>query len=202
MNLRQKLLCGPNFYVDLLYGYRHLQLQDNINVLDVETPLNNQGQAVQIWESFTTRNQFNGGQVGIEGQWHFLPRFFVDGQFKLALGNVTQTVTINGQAIPALDPFGNSNLTLHAQDNNIGKFSRNTFAVAPELNLKLGYDITDHLQVWVGYDVLFLSSVVRAGDQIDTTFTFPPGQGPRPAVLFNTTSWVGQGFNVGLKYTF
>jgi len=202
LNLRQKLLCGPCYFVDLLYGYRGIQVQDRIEVTDVETPLNGMGQPIQIWEKFNTLNQFNGGQVGIEGEWHFLPRCFLGGQFKLALGDVTQTVTINGVATPAFDPFGNSNLTLHAENNNIGKFTRNNFAVAPELNLKLGYDITERLQIWVGYDVLFLSSVVRAGDQIDTTFTFPNGQGPRPAVLFKTTSWTGQGFNLGLKYTF
>jgi hypothetical protein len=200
LNLRQKLVCGPCYFVDLLYGYRGIQVQDRIDILDVEAPFN--GQAVQIWERFATLNQFNGAQVGIEGEWHFLPRWFLGGQAKLALGNVTETVTINGVAIPAFDIFGNSNLTLHAENNNIGKFQHNNFAVAPELSLKLGYDITDHLQFWVGYDVLFLSNVARAGDQIDTRFTLPNGQGPHPAVLFKTTSWTGQGLNIGLKYTF
>jgi hypothetical protein len=203
MNLRQKLCCGPCFFVDLLYGYRHIQLNDGINILDVESPQNIPGsQPIQISESFGARTQFNGGQIGVEGEWHFLPRCFVGAQAKLALGNSTQTVTIRGQAIPAFDLMGNSNLTLHAEDNNIGQFTHNRFAVSTEALLKLGYDVTDHLRVWIGYDVLFLSSVVRAGDQIDTTFTFPNGQGPRPAVLFKTTSWVGQGFNVGLQYTF
>ena len=200
LNLRQKLCCGPCYFIDLLYGYRHIQLQDSINIVDVESPV--QGQSVTIWENFSTRNLFNGGQIGIEGEWHFRPRWFVGGQFKIALGNMTQTVTINGVAIPPFDPFGNSNLTLHAENSNIGKFTRNTFAVAPEAELKLGFDVTDHLRVWVGYDVLYLSSVVRAGDQIDTTFSFPPGQGPRPAVLFRTTSWVGQGVNLGVQYIF
>jgi len=37
----------------------------------------------------------------------------------------------------------------------------------PELNLKIGYDITPNLRAYVGYDFLFISSVVRPAEQID-----------------------------------
>jgi hypothetical protein len=205
MNLRQKLCCGPCFYVDLLYGYRHIQLQDFIGIADVETAL---GSTTTTLESFGTRNQFNGGQVGIDAQWHFRPRWFIGTQFKLALGNVTQTDEINGAAFTSIPGMGvmTTPPRLHAQQGlNIGTFSQNRFAVAPEVGLKLGFDITENLKFWVGYDCLFLSNVIRAGDQIDNTISpIVAGvpQGNRPTVLFKTTSFTGQGVNFGLMYTF
>ena len=78
--------------------------------------------------------------------------------------------------------------------------------------LKLGIDVTDHLRIFAGYDFLYLSSVVRPGDQIDlnvspsfrpTIFGPGAGGGPRqPAVLYRTSDYWAQGFNFGLMYRY
>src|SRR5262249_49431111 len=63
-----------------------------------------------------------------------------------------------------------------AQPTNIGRFSRDTFAVVPELNLSVGWQPRDWLTLTVGYNFLYLSDVLRPGDQIDRPIN--PTQGP------------------------
>ncbi|MGG7379585.1 BBP7 family outer membrane beta-barrel protein, partial [Escherichia coli] len=57
---------------------------------------------------------------------------------------------------------------LLALPSNIGNFQRNRFGVVPQVGLKVGYNLTDNLRVYVGYDFLWWCNVVRPGDQIDT----------------------------------
>jgi len=56
---------------------------------------------------------------------------------------------------------------LLALPSNIGTQTRNRFAVIPELGVKVGYQLTDHIRVYAGYNFLYASSVVRPGNQID-----------------------------------
>jgi len=204
VNARQKLCCGCWGYVDLLAGYRFFQLQDGINIVDVEQPLiGPPGQpAFLVNDSFFTRNTFNGGQIGLDGQWNFWRRWFIGATGKVAIGDVHQSITINGSTSGAANlPFG-----VLALPSNIGTFSRDHFGVLPAGTLKLGYNITPRWRVWVGYDFMYLSSVVRAGDQIDLTLNhnlLPGGSGigpVRPEVPFATTGFWAQGASFGLEY--
>jgi hypothetical protein len=202
-NVRKKLLCGCCGYLDLLVGYRYFQLQDGIDMFDMEQPLAPPGQPpFFVNESFFTRNQFNGGQIGLDGQWNFWRRWFIGATVKVALGNVHQTININGNTTgAAAAPFG-----VLALPSNIGAFSRDRFGVLPASTLKLGYTFNDHWRAWVGYDFLYLNSVVRAGDQIDLALNhnlLPGGSGlgpVRPAVPFTATGFWAQGASFGLEY--
>ena len=53
-----------------------------------------------------------------------------------------------------------------AQPANEGRSSATRFAVVPQLQVKLGYDVTSWLRLTVGYDLLYNSEVIRPGDQI------------------------------------
>jgi hypothetical protein len=63
--------------------------------------------------------------------------------------------------------------------------------------------------VFVGYNFLYCSNILRAGDQIDTTLdvnaaTFPITQRPgatRPAPKFEDSGFWAQGINFGLHFT-
>ncbi|MGL4421020.1 MAG: BBP7 family outer membrane beta-barrel protein, partial [Gemmataceae bacterium] len=104
---------------------------------------------------------------------------------------------------------------------NIGNFSRDRFAVLPELGLNIGYHITPHCRIFVGYNFLYLSNVLRPADQIDTGldvtripfFTQASGSNVgnitnaqrlsnvRPVVPFRESDFFAQGVNVGLQFT-
>jgi hypothetical protein len=96
-----------------------------------------------------------------------------------------------------------------AQSTNIGSYSRDVFAVVPEIDLNVGYQVTPHARLEAGYSFIYWSNVVRAGDQIDTSVNasyIPPGQTvvgdpTRPRFAFEQTSFWAQGVNFGLKLT-
>jgi hypothetical protein len=95
---------------------------------------------------------------------------------------------------------------------NIGNYADTRFGVLPEFGVRFGYDITEHCRVFVGYNFLYLNTVVRPGDQIDLRVnpTFQPsaagpgaGIGPRfPTMPFHTTSYWAQGLTFGLQYRY
>lgn len=212
-NVRRKLWCTERSWVDALFGYRHLYLEESINITDVETPIDAAGAPLvrfNVSDRFRTLNSFNGAQMGIQGECRFLRRWFVQSTLKVAVGTMHQSVDIAGSTTRSI-PGGPTDVAVGgilALPSNIGHASRNTFAVVPEYGLKIGMDLNDRWRVWIGYDFLYASSVVRAGDQIDTTvnrtqipFTGTPVTGPaRPAVLFQTTDFWTQGISAGLEY--
>jgi hypothetical protein len=88
--------------------------------------------------------------------------------------------------------------------------SSNKFAVVPEAQVKLGYDITPTIRVTVAYDFLYWSNVVRPTDQIDRNLV--KGQFFQedplstslayPQRLDKTTDFYVQGISVGLQARF
>ena len=86
------------------------------------------------------------------------------------MGNMNEMLNINGQAIAqsgvfsAIAPGG-----LLAQPTNIGSFSQNRFALIPQVNVKLGYQVLPGLRLTMGYNFTYVTRVLRPGDQVDTT---------------------------------
>ena len=96
---------------------------------------------------------------------------------------------------------------------NIGVFDHHQFAVLPEVSLNIGYQLTSHTRLFIGYDFLFLGNALRPGGTIDTTVdaaripNFPlPGApaplpgAPRPGPYFTTSDFFAQGINFGLQF--
>jgi hypothetical protein len=84
---------------------------------------------------------------------------------------------------------------------------RDTFTVVPELGLNIGYQLTNHIRAFVGYNFLYWSSVVRPGDQIDprvNTNLIPPPistAGPAvPAFAFHGSDFWAQGITLGVEF--
>lgn len=220
VNLRRRWLCGPTHYVDLLLGYRHVNLSEGIDVaedLQVFNPTTRQPAGnFLVRDSFNTRNQFNGVQLGLDSECRFWSRMFLGLTSKVAFGSVHQSVDINGSTnftnfpgqVGGTFPGG----LLALPGTNIGHFTATRFGFMSEVGLKVGIDLNDHWRVFVGYNVIYLNNVVRPGDQIDLRVnpTFQPSAagpgtavGPRvPAVLFKTSDYWAQGLNFGLLYRY
>jgi hypothetical protein len=218
-HFRRKLWCGPRGWVDGFLGYRHLQVNDTLNINEEIVDINldpGDASGFRVRDSFNTRNHFNGFQFGLEWERRFLRRWFVAGNFKLALGNVHQVVQIDGST-DFLFPGGASvrgTGGLFALVSNIGRYERDEFAIVPEFGIKVGLDLTDHLRMYAGYNLLCLSSAVRAGEQIDRAvnpamlpdIVTPPGLIPpltaptRPTLIIrDSTFWAG-GAQFGIEY--
>jgi hypothetical protein len=162
-------------------------------------------------DRFDTRNRFYGGQVGTRAEYCW--KNFVAGfTGKLALGASIERINING-ATEIFPPSGRTIVNqggLLALPSNIGEYNRSEFAVVPEIGINVGYQVTDHIRLFVGYTFLYESDVVRAGDQIDRGINgtqlvrgLRPGTligPPRPAFASpNATDFWAQGVNFGLQ---
>jgi hypothetical protein len=215
--------CDRSLWVDPLVGFRYLNFDESLTMTEGVTrlvanpafPDEIAGTRIINQDRFATYNDFYGGQVGtIVG--YSRDRLSVDLRTTIALGATHEKLKINGAQVRAI-PGGPTLFFeggLLALPSNIGSFSRNVFAVAPELGLNVGYQLTEHVRAFVGYDFLYLSNVIRPGDQIDTVLdvnqiprfvnvppgTIPPVVPPRPAARFNDTDFWAQGVNFGLAF--
>jgi hypothetical protein len=179
------------------------------------------GAFVDSTDSFGTRNEFLGAQVGArvsrkKKRWSF------SAQGKVAVGNVHQTVRINGSTTTnagpgflSLVPTTTIPVGVYALGTNIGEYSRSIFGVMPEVSVKVSYDLGETTQVFAGYDFLYLSNIARPGSQIDRvvnpTQNFPPFNGTgggthigdvRPAFDFRDSNFWAQGITVGATVRF
>ncbi len=215
---RDNLLCGPNCRLDVLGGYRFLRFADRLDVQQEETSLsaNNPnlvvpGTRINAADQFSTKNEFNGFDFGLDGAFH-RGRFDLDLCFNLLVGFTKQDVDIFG--LTTVDVPGAAPVTrtggLLALSPNIGHFSRgNEVSVIPMFDAKLGYQFTPNVKATLGYTVLYWNNVVRAADQVDTTVnpTLLPGSRSsagalRPAFeLRRGNIWV-DGLELGLEFCF
>jgi hypothetical protein len=219
-NLRLPLLCGCNYKLDLLAGFRYLDLSESLAINEsvtskvaqtVNGQMLNAGDNFAQTDSFRTLNHFYGGQIGLDfqyrsGRWNFgvTP--------KVAFGTVHEVVNIDGNTYfnPVGGPQSVATGGLLALPTNIGHHTADRFAVLPELGLKIGYQFNEHLEAFVGYNFMYLSNVVRVADQVDlnvNTTQIPTQAGPRPlvgpanpAVVFQQTGFWAQGATAGLKW--
>lgn len=132
---------------------------------------------------------------------------------KIGLGDNHETIDIRGYQIltHANGTQQVFNGGLLALPSNSGHFQRDRFCVVPEIGVNLGYQVTENLKAYVGYNFLYWSNVVRPGDQIDRVLdinqipnfrTGPPAPQRRPLVPFKETSFWAQGVNFGLEYRY
>ncbi len=213
VNLLCNLHCSPCGRLDFVVGYRNLVVRDDITIQ--ENPLTQAGANLpnntlfQITDQFKTGNYFNGGVLGLAGERRF-GSFFVGMRASVALGVVRQTTDINGTTVRTLPGQVPTSFVggLLAQTSNIGHYETTKFAVLPEIGLKFGVQLTEHCRVYAGYNFMYLSSVVRAGDQIDRRVNpnlLPPAipGGPAlPSYTRKTTDFWIQGVSAGLEFRF
>jgi hypothetical protein len=218
-NVRYPLLCGCAYKLDVLAGFKFLDFNESLQVDEIVTFLVadptkgvKAGDMIRVTDRFATTNHFYGGQLGADFESR-RNRWVFGAMVKVGLGTMHEVVNINGTT--SFLPFGGTVTTtsggLLAQGTNSGHFSQDRFAVVPDVNLKIGYQVNDHLQVFVGYNFLYVSDVVRAADQVDLNLnptqlpTINGGAGKltgpaRPLVPFRTTDFWAHGVNVGLQY--
>ena len=193
-------------------GFRYFGLDERLTISDATTAapgfsslyLNTAFPPPAItdnFDSFGVHNHFYGGQIG--GQLDYKTGnllFCVVG--KIAFGGDHEEETVGGTGSLHVGPIGPVSTTpggLFAGPNNSGHSSDNAFAVLPEVDLKIGYQFTPHVSAFVGWTFMYLSDVIRPGDQIDPSVnpnrvpTFlefgQPGGAANPLPQFNHTDY-------------
>jgi hypothetical protein len=213
-NLTASLIRSDRFYLATLGGFRFLRLDDEVTAGEQFQVAPNVpgfgGNRVNLRDEFRTVNRFYGGQVGLETGVHFA-RLTIDLRGKVALGQIQQVADVIGST-EALRPDGSTVLFpggLYALRSNGGRHQRDELAFIPEVGLNAGFQLTRHLKLYAGYSFLWVSTVARAGEQIDpvvnvSQFPIRSGVGPlvgpaRPALNIAGTDFWAQGLNFGLE---
>ena len=216
--------------VDGLFGFRYLNLTETDEFMTfahtpstATTPI-----TFDTFDSFYTGNNFFGGQLGLKleygadscgGCW--CDRLSMGAAFKVALGDTIERLDINGLTGSNL---GNPTLATtqlfeggaFAQPTNMGTSEFNHFAVLPEADFNVGYRVLPWARLFVGYDFLYISDVLRPGNQIDTGVnlyksglvqsftgvTLPATNPNRPAVNPVQSDFWAQGLTFGVDICF
>jgi hypothetical protein len=220
-NLRVNAGGNRFYHADVLAGFRYLEVKDEDNISSTSTagpnsliPILGQPPTVvassqSVSDRIATRNEFYGGQVGAfielkKGNW------FADFTGKIGLGVMHQVLDISGTttgsnvllptgiAATATFPGG-----LFAQPGiTQGRQTRDEFGIVTEAGFNVGYQLGEHMKVYVGYSVLyFRSDVIRPATQIDR-MRFDPTRPPANPINLRDQDFWAQGINAGLEFSF
>jgi hypothetical protein len=199
VNLRHPISDNDDFRLSVLAGFRFLDLQESFDLFAASALLpTTLGIGTLLEDSIATRNRFYGGQIGAAADF-FRGDWRLNVNAKVALGGNDELVRINGTTT-STDPINGTVVApggILSGPNNIGDHHRGEFAVVPEVGVNVGYQITENVTVSLGYTFLYISDVVRPGEQIDHTVTFQTNN--RPGVLFKNSDFWAQGINLGLQ---
>ncbi|WP_029630548.1 BBP7 family outer membrane beta-barrel protein [Zavarzinella formosa] len=184
-------------------GFRYLDLSERLTttLTSADTIF---GGSLTATDNFRTRNQFYGGQLGLQAAVSE-GRFFASMRATVALGGTVESRDARGISSGDAPPAGTFPHGVYVQQTNSGHFSDGEFSVVPQVGLKLGMDVLPFLRIFAGYDFLYWSNVVRPGNQIDTTVN--PTQafggtlaGPaRPAPIIRSSDFWAHGVTLGLQ---
>jgi hypothetical protein len=211
MDLRYEHLSSENNRIHLLAGVKLLFLEESLQFnrtsLDFAGPA--AGTLVTQSENLGASNRFYGGQIGAEWEFRLGPVFFLT-KGKLAFGvtdsNPNLTAFTRTQSPTGITSAFNQGLFVSPSTGGVS--SRTTFALAPELDFKVGFDFNDWVRLSVGYTFIGLTDAVRAGDLINrrvdpTTLAIPVAvQTVTPHATTPTTTFWAQGFDVSIRFSF
>jgi hypothetical protein len=209
---RRMLASSDVGRLDLLFGYRYQQLDEQLSVNDDFTATGTGGRATvgttsATHDEFDTRDDFNGLELGVASQVHY-NRWSLDNSLKLAVGDVYSVAAIGGSRV--IDVPGSATVT----DNhgflalpNLGIYRRDNLSIVPEISTSLGWQITSSLKMKLGYTFSYWTNVARPGEEITTTSLNPAQISSVNATTggpfhVHTTDYWAQGGNLGFEYKF
>lgn len=198
---------------DWLVGFRYADLRDGIYVRDF-TQRNDATRASLTGEdNFSATNQFYGGQVGFNSWYELGCGFTMDVTGKFAVGGLRRQAVIDGFTTERRNGVVVRTVPgdVLTQPTNIGSYSETHISIMPELMVKLGYQILPGVNVSVGYDIIAITGVTRAGSVID--YGVNPAVNPyltasaqsdarRPEFNFGGTDFWAQGMTLGVTFTY
>lgn len=199
--LRRLISRGCRGQLDLLVGYQAARIEEDITIFSTTGT-----QAFEVTDYFATNNEYHAAFFGLDGQWQYDSCWSVRGVARFCFGNMQQEVDIRGMT------NGNPpNSGLLAQSaTNAGLHTQDEFSYMQDLGIMVGYQTSCGLKLTFGYSLLYWSSVVRPGEEMDTSVDgrlLPPQPvieppAVHPAFNFNPTSFFVQGMNFGAEFSY
>ena len=224
------LFHNERWSLSALGGYRYFQLNEGlrldqsgyyraqyadpaINVV-AGTPLPVVVHRTLSTDQIDVANRFHGALLGLRSEFDY-GRFFVSLDAKVSVGRVIEVVKISGQTVSVVEPASGKVITyypggVYGQYSNSGRYEQSSFGVLPEGILRAGIKFGSHSRLTVGYNFLYLNSVVRPGDQIDRTVDLTQSTADplalraasRPMVPTDRSAYWLQGLSFGLEWKY
>lgn len=198
--------------IDTLLGFRFGSLEEALQIEQSSRFTSGQGQIIggttlDLLDRFETENRFYGLLIGLDVQER-LGAWMFNARGTLSMGTNDAEVLIDGATVTSVPGDGTSTAVggLLAQQTNIGSYSRNRFAVLPEVTLGLSTHLNRCWEFNIGYHLLYWSEAARPGDQIDRRVSQfppePPAGGFYPSFELDTRGVLIHGLQTGLVYRF
>lgn len=210
--------CCNGWDIDLLGGFRYLNFSEHLR-FHTNSPYINASLANIYFtnDKFILDSNFYGAQIGANFNYNCSDLLF-NFRAKIAFGAIMQSSKVHGEFV--LNDFTDF-VTVQryesgflAYPSNSGHRKKTRFSVIPEVNLNIGYQISDGFSLLVGYNFLYVTNVLRASKQLSNKinptqsalleFTPTPvlvGEGEPKGHLRSSSLWV-QGLNVGFEFQF
>jgi hypothetical protein len=209
------LVRNSGFQADVVAGFRFVDLRETLGIQTPDVSIGSTASqsgsiAYNTVDEFRASNQFYGGEIGgrIGYRWE---RWSVDLTGSVALGSTYQSLNIDGYSTasspsggpPSVSPGG-----IFAQPTNMGRYWAWDFAVVPEAELKIGFQVWRNVLITAGYDFLYWSSVVRPGAQVNRDVNLSQStllgagalSGPaQPVAPLSRTDFFANGLTLGLE---
>lgn len=220
---RVRVIETPTFSLEHLFHFRYYALEESFESEDQSSALAGgvvtfNGQAfgpparVRVNDFYSVQNRFYGGSAGLRMEW--TPgRWEVRLDGRMGVGAMQQNITIEGTT--RLESAGTTATVrpgFYTASARNEKFTNYRFSLAPDVQARVGYRVTDWLTVHAGYQFLYITNVARPADQISrrlnpgqipSSQTFgaaAPGLPPLPGVV-SSDYWM-HGLSAGLMLTF
>lgn len=190
---------APGFSLDLIGGYQYVRIDDKLSTRSIWVDLQ-PGNGIPDGTVFTdndairAKNDFHGISMGfmsdIQGG-----RFNLAMMGKCALGDMHQNINVNSSSLVDGVPVASSGFI-----GTRGIVKRDQFCVVPEGSLTGGYQLTDNINLSVGWNFMYFSRVATAGGQVQQNRTGAFGA-PAPLAIRNSDFWF-QGVTLGVNARF
>jgi hypothetical protein len=180
LNLRRLIVSDMLFRLELFTGYRQMHLGDELG-----TSFRTSGTPSGIPsfvgdDSVRTRNNFYGTQVGGLGSLA-LGRLTLQGTSAVALGVNASDFDFSRSRTARIESI----VSFVERRTTGGRI--NYFSVASEVGARIGFRVTEHAKITVGYTGIYWTQVRRAQEQFDLSPT-PTGE---------TTNFYSNMFSLG-----
>jgi hypothetical protein len=210
------LTCLNGWNMDVFGGFRYLNFNEKLKLFQTSPNLD-PPDVYFLTDHFKMDNNFYGGSFGVNALYQCDCLMF-NVKAKIGLGAICQSSKINGSFTSNDFTADGSVATydggLYALPSNSGTKKRTQFSVIPEVELNMGYNVTECLALTLGYNFLYVTNVLRAPNQLSRYIN--PTQSvswagtedlvlvgePEPKHRLKSSNMWVQGVNVGLVYVF
>jgi hypothetical protein len=218
-----RVLETSDWSLEHLISARYFNIEDTLRITDRSSalgggtliyrglPVLTPGATVSVMDYYSMINRWYGGAAGFRINYK-TGQLSASFQFRMGVGANLQSFSTDGST--TLTAGGSKFASapgLTTASSSPGNYTGTELSYAPELNIRLGYNVTKRIAITASYQYLYMTNVARLGDQVSRNVdprVIPSSQffsntatTNRDITIRQTDFWL-HGFTAGLMLTF